>query len=430
MLRAVPTAIGIHKPAESVALRAQFLDVAHAADWRVGPIHVAQRRALNDLRVTELAIGEMKSNPLQHVLGTRVDRARWADKGDVAERHGLDGVTANGVRQRVIRIRLRLLHREVGAPHAKRRENELAQPFLPRGAVDDADEVAGGEEHQVVVLKGLAQIAIERQIRHPTHELLARGHRVVVPEQIVTRESATMRHEIARCDTQRHGVILHAEPGEIRAHGRVPLELPLIHQRAHCERRERFGRRSNGEDRARRDRECFLAIAKPVALEVHRLTVHRDAHRQSHHLPCDERGIDPGVHPCECGACIIGLRSPRRHAERKRRSALREGAANRASIAASHAAERGRTWNALNREARRITAHTHIHQWDIARVLRGDGDITSAARVGLPGEVDIEHHLRGRQIDRAVPMPGAQVGGRLLRGEERRQQKCGNEAGR
>ena len=182
-----------------------------------------------------------------------------------------------------------------------------------RGAGDAAAQQAGRHVHQVVVLERRAHVAAERQVLQAPVELLA-GERRAEPEAVVARQADAVRDEVARRRAQRGHVVVHAEVGQVVAHGLVPVELALADQRAQRADRELLGDGGDRHQRVRRHRQVLVAVAQAVALQQHDLVAHHDADGGAGDLLVGERFLDERVERCErlgrAGAAAV----PRRRA--------------------------------------------------------------------------------------------------------------------
>jgi hypothetical protein len=146
------------------------------------------------------------------------------------------------------------------------REDERPNGVLPALAGHGLDEIAGGEEHEVVILPPLPKIGRRREVGQAADELLAGSGLVVVPDEVVTRQPRAMRDEIAgRQPLPRLGVV-EAEPGDVVADGLVPLHFALVDERPERECGERLGRGADGHEGVGRHRQLAFDVAEAEAL--------------------------------------------------------------------------------------------------------------------------------------------------------------------
>ena len=164
----------------------------------------------------------------------------------------------------------------------QRREDEIGDRLAERLAGDHLDHPARHAEAGVVIAPGRArrrELHVRREPRHEALErLVAMLHRAQLPFPAArVREQVPQRHVAAR------GIVLHAEVGQVGAHRRAQIELPLLHQAHHRHRRHRLGDRRQRKDRAGGDRQRILD-ARDAEAANRGLAVAQDPERDAGHV--------------------------------------------------------------------------------------------------------------------------------------------------
>ena len=197
-----------------------------------------------------------------HVQGVRVDGPGGPDGVDVPERQLDDLVILLPVGQGVILRLPGVLHREVAVHHAQGLEDAGPDEVLPRHPRDLAGQVARRQEHEIVVLEERPEIGPGLEIAHPVKKLLP-GEVRSQPDIVVPGQTRTMAEQVPGRHLLRGEIVLERERGQISLDPLVPIQLSLVHHDPHGRGREGLGRRADGEDRPRGDREAVPTSLRP-----------------------------------------------------------------------------------------------------------------------------------------------------------------------
>jgi hypothetical protein len=292
----------LQEPPEAV--RAEVRAREHALGRRVGAhdrlgrVHLAQRRGLQQAGAAVGAAAEVHAHPLRHVVRGRVDRAGAADVLVVAARHGdrLAGVAQ--VRPRHVAVRLGRRRARAAPPHAERLEDPARDRVVPRRARRGADDLAGGDVHQVVVaVLGAERLGGGEEAGVAQH--LGARERRDDPQVVAARDAGAVREQVAHGERARHVRVAQPELGEVLRHAVVPPQLPLVDEHPQRGDGERLRRRGDREHRVLVDaaRRAELPNAE-AALVDHRVVAH-DGDREAGHLPVGHRALDVRVEPGE-----------------------------------------------------------------------------------------------------------------------------------
>ena len=271
--------------------REQLFPFGCAGDDHLRRVHLLQVAGRDHRTILPLALIEMHLQPGDQVGHAGIDRPGRANRIDDAEGHALHLVLLLLVGQgKVIRL-LRGGDGEVAARHAQRREDALAGKVLPGQAGEMLDQHAGGHEHQVVVLEGLADILVGLQVAQASKDLLA-GKRRVVPQQVVAGQAHAVGYHVARGQTLAGHRVVQLEGRQEIADGLIPIQLALVHQQAQVEGGKGFGRRANGKERVGRDGKRAFPVAQAKAFAQQGLFSPDHANGKAGHLPQSKRLLD------------------------------------------------------------------------------------------------------------------------------------------
>ena len=163
--------------------------------------------------------------------------------------------------------------------------------LLPARAGDLPYQQAGDHIHDILVLKGIAQVAGWLQVAQPV-ENLAPAEIRAIPHQVMAGKPRAVRQQVAWRHMFRRNGILQPETGQVFSDRFVPIELARLHQQSDRHRGKRFAARGDGEQGLRRNRQVVLDVSQPKTLAQDHLPVLDHGHRQPRHMPELERLLD------------------------------------------------------------------------------------------------------------------------------------------
>src|SRR6185369_8674970 len=227
--------------------------------------------------------------------------------------------------------------------------------------------------------------------------------------QIVPRQPRPVRHQIAHAQVFSHRRIVELEPRNVIAHRLLPLDLAFVNQRPEHESRESFGRRANGKQSIRGDRQLLFDVAEAKAFGVDDVFAFYDSDSHPGHFKLLHRVGDDLVKPNERFCGLSNRIALAVKVARQISAALSKQAFDLLSISRELALELRITGN--SRESKRdfafigILVEGYIGQRQIFSALLRNSDRGRELPGGV-SELDTELQLTGGQFDNPFPMPG------------------------
>ena len=183
---------------------------------------------------------QLQLQPLRHVAGAGDDAPGRAAMRPTSTRVRPRRAVGRAVRRRDVggRPAASANVEVIVSRHAERLEDARLDELVPGLARHARHDLAGGDEHDVVVAIAGTEIRRRLQESRAPDDLLAAVGRAV-PQQVaaVGAESAAVRQQVAHADLLRHPRVVELEPGQVRAHAVVPAELLLVDEHRRARRR-------------------------------------------------------------------------------------------------------------------------------------------------------------------------------------------------
>ena len=147
------------------------------------------------------------------------------------------------------------------------------------------DDHSGGDERDVVVLVVAAEgVGGRHQLEHLVDVLTVVAEVAQVCADIVA-QAGPVRGQVFDLEVLADPGIVHLEVGEMLFHTVFPTEEPLVHKLGQHGGRERFGDRSDLEERVRVHGRAGIEVLDPVAFGQDDVPVLVDRHAHAGNLP-------------------------------------------------------------------------------------------------------------------------------------------------
>ncbi len=194
------TAVMVDEPAQGIAGSAQVRGGRSLGDWSVRKMKVFHRGSVEELGFAKFPVVQVNHHPVTHLPHAGVDGTGRAHVGYDAERDLDNFFIAVGIGLGKILVLLGIQHREIRPFHLQRREYQLFYRLFPGFPGQDFQEVAGRQEHQVVVLEFLAEVSCKLDMGQAPDQFFPAGLVIVVPEEVVAGQPGTVGDQVARGD--------------------------------------------------------------------------------------------------------------------------------------------------------------------------------------------------------------------------------------